>query len=103
MSIHPYRTDNVPAPPDIPEPPEPSPNAEAIAYSWRQLMRILDALAHFRDPAITVDALRLLGDSLTRDRRYSLTALARRHGISPPAMHRRVVRVGKFLGVRYKA
>lgn len=71
---------------------------QAYSLAADKLAPVLDALAHFSKPEVTADALRLLLHTAP----HPLAFYARKHGISSQCMHKRVIRLARFLGVSYR-
>jgi hypothetical protein len=71
---------------------------QAYTLAAERLTPVLDALAHFSKPEVTADALRLLLHTAP----HPLAYYARKHGMTSQCMHKRVLRLARFLGVTYR-
>lgn len=71
---------------------------EAYTLAGERLAPILDAMGHFSRPEVTADAIRLLLHIAPN----SLAFYARKHGLTAQCLHKRVLRLARYLGVPYR-
>jgi hypothetical protein len=73
----------------------------AATLAWQRFEKVLSAIEHFDNPAITVDAMRCLGH-MNDSQGVFMATLARKHRISRQCLHKRIVRIARYLGVEYE-